>query len=145
MAHIPTRQFGLLDYDPAAVVAFPAGLPGFENQTAFVLVEEPNTAPIVFLQSVDSLDLCFLAVPVNTLDPTYELAMTPEDRSRLELDLHGEVLSLAILSAPENGPTTANLLAPVVINLRTRRAVQAVRADSRYSHQQPLSASEASC
>ena len=33
---------------------------------------------------------------------------------------------------------TANLLAPVVIHWRTRLAVQAIQADSPYSHQHPL-------
>ena len=145
MSQIPTRQFGLLEYDPASVVEFSAGLPGFEDQTRFVLVERPATAPILFMQSLELPDLCFLTAPLNALDPGYELAMTPEDRNRLGVAAHGEMLCLAILSAPENGPMTANLLAPVVINLSTRRAVQAVRADSRYSHQQALVAFEGSC
>ena len=36
------------------------------------------------------------------------------------------------------GPPTANLLSPVVIHWRTRLAVQAIQADSPYSHQHPL-------
>ncbi len=145
MSQTSTRQFGLLEYDPDSVVDFSAGLPGFEDQTRFVLVEQPAAAPILYLQSLDLSDLCFLTAPLIALDPGYELALSPEDRNRLGLDTDGEVLCLAILSAPENGPLTANLLAPVVINMRTRRAVQAVRADSRYSHRQALAASEGSC
>jgi flagellar assembly factor FliW len=108
-------------------------------------VEQPATAPILFMQSLEVPDLCFLMAPLSALDPGYELSMTPEDRNRLGLAPDGEMQCLAILSAPENGPMTANLLAPVVINLSTRRAVQAVRADSRYSHQQALVAFEGSC
>jgi flagellar assembly factor FliW len=151
MSQAPTRQFGLLEYDASAVLNFPAGLPGFESQTQFVLVERPNFAPVVFLQSLTVPDLCFLAVPIAILDAAYELAVTQEDLRRLEMDdqrqprQQDEVFCLAILSAPEDGPWTANLLAPVVINRRTRRAVQAVRADSRYSHQHPLPPREMAC
>jgi flagellar assembly factor FliW len=49
-----------------------------------------------------------------------------------------EVLCLAIVSAQTDGTLTANLLAPVVINLNTRVGVQAVRQDARYSHQHKL-------
>ena len=145
MSQIPTRQFGLLEYDPGTVVEFSAGLPGFEDQTRFVLVERPAVAPILFMQSLDLPDLCFLTAPLSALDAGYELAVTPEDETRLGLASHEEMLCLAILSAPENGPLTANLLAPVLINLRTRRAVHAVRTDSRYSHRQGLTALEGSC
>jgi len=33
---------------------------------------------------------------------------------------------------------TANLLAPVVVNLKTRRGLQAIQVDSSYSHQHPV-------
>jgi flagellar assembly factor FliW len=48
-----------------------------------------------------------------------------------------DVLCLAVLSIRPEGPT-ANLLAPVVVNLRNRLAVQAVAPDSEYSHRHPL-------
>lgn len=132
------------------MLTFPAGLPGFERATRFVLVEQPEYAPIVSLESVDCQELRFLAVPVGTLDADYSLAVNEEDLQRLGLPMErqpvpgSEVLCLALLSAPRNGPATANLLAPVVVNLKTRVGVQAVRADSRYSHQY-LIPGEAAC
>jgi flagellar assembly factor FliW len=151
MATTQTRRFGLLEYDPNAVLDFPAGLPGYENQNRFILMEKPAHAPIMFLQSLESPDLCFLAAPIHLIDPAYELAIIEEDLRRLKLDdtrqpaVDANVVCLALLSAAENGPLTANLLAPVVINVAARLAVQAVRMDAGYSHQHPLPAREASC
>lgn len=142
-----TRLFGAIEYDESWVVSFPFGLPGFEEETRFVLLERPEWTPLVFLQSLHRAPLCFLAAPVALLDPAYTLVVTREDLDRLGLEQHpipGEpVLCLALLCAPENGPLTGNLLAPVVVNLRTRTAVQAVRADARYSHQQVFQAETA--
>jgi|SRR5580698_8600763 flagellar assembly factor FliW len=144
-----TRRFGPVEYDDSWVVHFPAALPGFENERSFVLLDQPGWAPIVFMQSLQGAELCFLAAPVGTLDPGYELSVSREDLKRLGLDEEHQpvpeqnVLCLALLCAPENGPLTANLLAPVVVNLQTRIAVQAVRADSRYSHQHVIG--EAAC
>ncbi len=151
MSEILTTHFGPLDYDDSAVLNFPAGLPGFENQTRFVLVEQPPVAPIVFLQSMTTPNLCFLAAPVNFIDAQYELSITRDDLQVLGMEGKGPfqpgagVLCLVILTAPENGPLSANLLAPVVVDVRTRRAVQAVRVDSRYSHQHPLAARQSAC
>ena len=134
MAQIFTGQFGRFEYDPVAVIEFPIGLPGFEAQRKFILIERPDVSPILFLQSIDSPDLCFAAAPVSAVDPQYELAITTDDLELLGVGASDEVMCLAILSAPDEGPLTANLLAPVVIDPKSRRAVQAVRIDQRYSH-----------
>jgi flagellar assembly factor FliW len=145
-----TRRFGALDYDESSVLSFPFGLPGFDHEIRFALVEQPQLAPIVYLQSLQSADLCFLAAPARTLDPGYALNVTRDDLDRLGLDpTHQpeqgrEVLCLILLCAPENGLPTANFLAPVVVNLASRVAAQTVRADSRYSHRQPLDTSQGS-
>jgi flagellar assembly factor FliW len=137
-------------YDESAILTFPAGLPGFEQATRFVLKEDPEFTPVVALQCIDGEELGFLAVPVGALDARYSLAVNEDDLRRLGLPpdhqpVPGvEVLCLALLCAPQNGPATANLLAPVVVNLKTRVAVQAVRSDSRYSHQHPI-AGDAPC
>jgi len=119
------------------ILRFPAGLAGFENRRNFTLVTRPELDPLVLLQDADSEDLCFPATPVASIDPGYSLEVEPDDQALL--GEASDILILAILSPAENGRWTANLLAPVVINLGTRTAVQAVRSDSRYSHIHPCS------
>jgi flagellar assembly factor FliW len=137
-------------YDDSAILTFPSGLPGFEQATRFVLKEDPESTPVIALQCIDCEELGFLAVPVGVVDAGYSLAINDDDLRCLGFSPEhqpvpgADVLCLALLCAPQNGPATANLLAPVVVNLATRVAVQAVRSDARYSHQHPL-AGEGSC
>jgi len=140
MPVIPTRDFGPLDYDPSTELHFPQGLPGFETQTRFILIEKAALAPLMFLQSAESEALCFLTIPVQKIDPGYQIGIIEEDQRTLALEGTDarEILFLAILSAHANTPATVNLLAPVVINLKMKIGVQAVRPDSRYSHQHPV-------
>jgi flagellar assembly factor FliW len=145
MVQILSQRLGAISLDEAAILLFPAGLPGFEHCTRFALLERPAAAPIVFLQSLDRPEVCFLAAPVTEIDPAYQLAMTQEDLNCIGIPSAKDVLCLAILAPAEDGRFTANLLAPVVIDRKTRRAVQAVRVDSRYSHQHPLAAEESRC
>ncbi|HLJ14301.1 MAG TPA: flagellar assembly protein FliW [Bryobacteraceae bacterium] len=144
MPQFATAQFGPIDYKEDAVLEFPHGLPAFEDQTQFIAIERPGYSPLVFLQSLLQPELCFLTLPVTVVEPRYELSVGNEDLTALDLDtmsrprIGSEVLCFAILSVAENRPTTANLLAPVVVNLKNRRAVQAVRMDAIYSHQHTL-------
>lgn len=141
MPRVSTRLFGDLDFPSEAVIDFPAGLKAFEDHRQFVFLDPSGDAPLVCLQSLSDAALCFLALPVRTVDPDYELLLSDED---LELLGSGEHLALALLTAVEQR-TTANLLAPVVINPATRRAVQSVRRDNRYSHVHPVVPQEAPC
>ncbi|MBZ5621882.1 MAG: flagellar assembly protein FliW [Acidobacteriia bacterium] len=148
MAVAETNNFGRISYDPGAAIEFPCGLPGFDDRRRFVALQFEDTAPLTFLQSLERPDLCFITMPVLAVDPQYRLEVSGEDLGHLELPpnpqprIGEEVLCLTVLSIGESGPT-ANLLAPVVVNLRNLKAVQAVAPESGYSHQHALLAEEA--
>lgn len=146
----PTLHFGPIPVDESAIVDFPEGLPGFEEKRRFVPLRHPTAAGLIFLQSLEAPGLCFLAVPVQILRPGYRLAMSPEDLDLLQLPpapaLGVDVNALAIVSLSPGEPPTANLRAPVVIHLQSRRAVQAIRPDDAYGYREPLAApAEAVC
>ena len=146
-----TRYFGSLEYDQSSVLEFPEGLPAFERERRFLMLRQPRNEPLAFLQSVDTQNLCFVTLPAQAACPGFRLTLSPEDLEALGLEaghqpsLGRDVLCLAILSFEENTPPTANLLAPIVINLRTLRARQALQTDSRYSVREPLPLREAAC
>jgi flagellar assembly factor FliW len=146
-----TLHFGPLTIDESAALEFPQGLPGFEDCRRFAGLEHPARKGLIFLQSLDRPDLCLLTLPVNSLRPEYELAVSAEDRELLGLPVSGAletgggVAALAILSFVEGEEPTANLLAPVVIHVKARRAVQAIRPDGRYQVREALSRSEVTC
>lgn len=142
MPQTVTAQLGTLDYLEESVLTFPMGLPGFENRRRFVLIKQPALAPLIHLQSLETPELCFLAMPVHAIDSTYRVVLVPEDESLLGIeDEAAPPLVLAILAASGDGTLTANLMAPVVVNINTRVAVQAVRPDNSYSHQHALASS----
>ncbi len=141
---LTTVHFGRVDYTDEQVITFPEGLPAFEQETMFLIIERPATAPVVFLQSLRRPELVFITLPVLLVDPTYRLELAPEDLRALELpddrqpEIGRQVLCLAIVTVSESRQATANLMAPVVINPKTRRAFQLIQPPGRYSHQHPL-------
>ena len=146
MHQITTKYFGEMGYEEAAVVTFPDGIPGFEQERGFLPIRQPLSAPIVFLQSLATPGLCFATLPVESVRQGYELAVSPEDLEALGLppdrqpNVGQEVICLTIISVAEDRSVTGNLLAPLVINLATGRGRQAIQTDTEYSHRQPLDA-----
>ena len=150
MLEIETRQFGILSYTRSQVIHFANGLPGFEECRDFLMHEEPTMAPFVFLQSLADANLSFVTLPVERLEPAYELTLSNEDLNQLAtraLPAPDEVVCLAILQLHPGG-ATANLAAPIVITTTAvdedpRRGTQAIRHDRRYSACHPVRFSSA--
>jgi flagellar assembly factor FliW len=148
MPETETTRFGTIFFAPESVFEFPHGLPGFEDRHRFVPVQNPRTAPILFLQSLEDPSVCFTTLPIWVVDPQYRLHMAEQDLEALDFPVDRqpcigeEVLCLAVLSARKSG-TTVNLMAPVVVNLKNYRAVQAVSPEAGYSHQHRLFPHEA--
>ena len=147
-----STHFGPIAVDESSTVEFPEGLPGFEERRRFVPLQQGPSGGLIFLQSLERADLCFLALPVRAVRPDYGLLLAPEDLELLELpvdrqpEIGREVAALAILSLAEGRDPTVNLRSPVVIHMQTRRAVQAIRPDERYQVREPLTATcEAAC
>jgi flagellar assembly factor FliW len=123
----------------AQLFRFPAGLPGFENEREFALLEAAETAPVVTLQSTTNSNLAFLAVPVGCLDSSYEAEILQEDLATLGIEEASEApLEWLALIALDRANVTANLMAPVVLNRTSGLGVQAVRCDQRYSPAYPF-------
>jgi flagellar assembly factor FliW len=135
---VSTRDFGEIEVAEDSVVEFPRGLPAFEDERRFVLIQPPSLAPLVFLQSAANPALAFTAVPMQVIDAGYELSVLPEDYDTIDHPEPGQIAVYAVLTFSDDGPATANLLAPIVLNTANRKATQAVRSDSRYSHKHPL-------
>lgn len=151
MPNIDTKYFGTVPFEDEPCFEFPWGLPAFEEERCFLPLETAAYRPFLFLQSTATPSLCFVMIPVDTVDSSYQLAISRQDLAALELPLEqqpaigSEVLVLASVSFRDNSPAAANLLAPIVINLANGRGLQAIRYDTAYSHQHPLALQAAEC
>jgi flagellar assembly factor FliW len=134
MEVLRSAHLGNIEWSPGCELYLPAGLPGFEEERRMIPVEVPAQRPLVFLQSLDAPDTCFVSLPVRTIFPGYLLRLSEDDRQTLlfepdrELAIGADVLCLALLVPFEN-TVQANVDAPVVINLHNRRCVQSLSSE----------------
>lgn len=138
MPRVETRHFGSKDYSEDSVIYMPCGMPGFESETTFLLLQVPEQYPLVYMQSSRTADLCFVALPVFTVDPQYKIELSLEDGLLLGVGrsprIGTEVLCLTLV-AIDGSEVRVNLLAPILVNLQTRTAAQCINAEPDYSHQ----------
>jgi flagellar assembly factor FliW len=146
MPRLQTTYFGELDYSESSVYQFPHGLPGFETEQSFVFLRQPHTEPLMFMQSLANPQLCFILLPILAADPNYQVDVDPEYAGELKLTsgcrprIGEDILCGAILSGghEDMAEPTANLMAPVVVNLKERIGMQVIQVNSNYSHRHPL-------
>ncbi|NLL36510.1 MAG: flagellar assembly protein FliW [Fretibacterium sp.] len=128
-----TERFGTVYYTEDDVVFFPRGLPAFENNRSWILVGEEENA-IKWLQNLEDGSLAMPVTAPDAVLPDYN-ARIPEDELELvgSLDL-ADLALLIVVSIPEAAPwnMTANLRAPILLNLKKRRAVQVIVLNEEY-------------
>lgn len=130
-----TLLLGPIEIDEAHTLEFPAGIPAFEDCTRFQLFHDADSdEPRVFwLQSLDRPDLLFSLTDPALLGLRYELELSDAEVASLRLaDPADAVVLLMVYRDGEAGDgqhpalahLRANLLGPLVLNLREKRGLQ---------------------
>lgn len=133
-----TSRFGQVSFDEPDIIEFPWGIPGFDGLRQFLALACSANPEIVWLQSLEDP-----AVALPTGDPwrffaSYDPVLPPYAVVGLDLSNPDDYSILCVVSMPGHDETlTMNLAAPIVVNLKTRRARQVMLDQPRYSvHQQ---------
>ena len=109
------------------VIEMVAPMPGFPDHQRFALVQLDETGVLCSLQSVDDPDLRFLVVPPGAFFPDYAPVIDDATVASLGIASTDDAMVLLVVNPGDAaGHATANLLAPVVVNLVTRQGGQVV-------------------
>lgn len=102
-----------------STIELPLGLLGFERIKKYVLLENPDEAPFLWLQMLEAPNHAFLVVPPSAVVPSYEPDLQEDDVKFLDLDDPQDAWVLNIVTLRPGGGSTVNLKGPVVVNRRT--------------------------
>lgn len=110
------------------VIEMAAGLPGFPDARRFVLVEwGEEGSPFSLLRSLDHDSLEFLVAAPVVLFPDYEPEIDDAYADALGLTSADDALVLVLVTVADRAEhATANLLAPIVVNVHTLVGAQVV-------------------
>jgi len=123
-------------------ITFASGLPAFPHAHRFTITRwGGEDSPFSLLRSLDDPDLSFVVTYPGIFFPDYAPEIDDETVARIGLESEDDALVLVILTLGATpADASANLLGPIVVNTRTRDAVQAVLLDTRYEVRTPLTA-----
>lgn len=105
-------------------IHFPAGLVGFPDSRRFVL--EQGDGGVFELRGLGSEDPDFVVVAPAPFLPDYAPVIDDETVERLDLHQEDALVLLVVTLGSRPEEASANTLAPLVINARTREAAQVV-------------------
>lgn len=134
---ILTKYYGEQEIDEDAILAFPAGFPGFADERRFIF--QPFGEAFSILQSVDHADVAFIVTSPFLFFDRYSVDLPDQLIGQLAIQSERDVAVWVIVSvqSPFN-KSTANLKAPVIINAREKIGKQYIPDDSPYSLRERL-------
>ena len=104
-------------------------MPGFPAHRQFVLVRLNDEGLLYAFTSIDDPELRFLVAPPEPFFPDYAPEIESEVFAALNTKDPDRLLVMVVITAGVN-ETTANLLAPIIVDRDSRRAMQVVLTGS---------------
>ena len=139
---IATTKFGEIDIREDSIIHMPRGMLGFPDNKAFVLFQHKPDSPFFWYQAIDDPDVSFVITNPFLFKPDYvvETAHILQDMSWDADPAESDLQVYVVVNIPRGSPESmsANLIGPILINVKAREAVQMILSDSIYSHRFPL-------
>jgi flagellar assembly factor FliW len=136
---IKTSRFGEVQLNQEDVLTFKDGLLGFQDLRQFVLLDDPNDDIFAWLQSCELPSIAFPVLEPELFGHRYNVSFNRTDLESLQIQAGLVPAFLNIITIP-NDPTqmTANIKAPIVINLEAKIARQCVLQDNNLAIKEPI-------
>lgn len=136
---IQTTRFGQVQFQSEELLTFPEGILGFADLKKFVLLDDPNDDIFAWLQSCEEPAIAFPVLEPELLSTQLKLSLAKSDIEALKIQSIEKARQFCIITIPDD-PTqmTANLKAPIVINVEAKIARQCVLQDNSLAIREPI-------
>ncbi|ASB87178.1 flagellar assembly protein FliW [Bacillus sonorensis] len=136
---IQTKYHGDTQIQEEQMILFANGLPGFSDEKKFVILPLSEDSPFVVLQSAETAELAFIVASPFVFFKDYGFDLDETTVELLEIESAEDVEVMAILTIEEPfEKSTANLMAPIVVNRKKMLAKQVILHDSPYQTKHPI-------
>jgi len=137
MKKIETR-FGEVEYDPAALLHFPAGMIGFPTLHDFIVMPNKKEGPLFWIQSIDEPGIAFVLTDPTNFFLDYSVEPDDSERTYLHLEPEDKIFVLSVVTVPPDQNLTVNLAAPIIFAPSTNRAIQVILENTKFKYKTPL-------
>lgn len=136
-----TKYFGRVSYHENETIHFSEGLFGFEDQKDYLPISfQPDDDAMISLQSITDEHLAFVLMNPFYLLEHYNPHLQPSDLRDLGMPDEDDLSYYVICAVKEDmNQSTVNLKCPVIVNAKTRCAIQVILENSDYTFRHTLS------
>ncbi|MBN2258972.1 MAG: flagellar assembly protein FliW [Clostridiales bacterium] len=132
--NIQTKFFGEVEINQDNVLNFKEGILGFEDNKQYILLNLFETQSFTCLQSITDDKIAFILVKPWDFFPDYAIDISDEELNEINIKNEKEIALYNIVSIPNDlKQSTANLLAPIVINIEKKDGKQYVLREDKYT------------
>lgn len=136
---VQTGRFGKLTVGDDEIIQMPNGILGFPDLTEFCLVDPGDETLILWLQSTQDPKMAFPVLEPKIFKPDYTARLSASELRELKLENLSRAAVFCVLTIPgEISMMTANLKAPLVVNLQAQVARQVVLQENEYGLKHPM-------
>ncbi|WP_062108985.1 flagellar assembly protein FliW [Bacillus niameyensis] len=136
---IQTKYHGEVKVKEDSILTFEKGIPGFPDEKKFTLLPLPDMSSVSVLQSIETPALAFVIADPYSFYKEYNFSLDENTVEQLEISGSEDVSAFVILTVHDPfEKTTANLQAPIIVNVKTNHAKQVILNDENYKTKTPL-------
>lgn len=138
---VETKYFGTVEIDEEKVLFFESGLIGLEEYKKFAVIHDAQDEKVTisWLQSLEESNFALPIIDPLFIKPDYDPVVEDEWLASLGVAKNEDYFVLVTLTVPENiEKMTANLKAPLVINMNTRKGAQIIAENQDYPVRYPI-------
>jgi flagellar assembly factor FliW len=125
LINLRTAQFGEIEFEEKYVFYFEDGILGFEDLRKFVLISDDDTIPFKWMISIEEPNIGFPLLNPWLLDANYS--------PNKSLSFENEAILVVITLGGEIGSMTANMKAPIIMDLEEQTGRQIILPSDKYS------------
>lgn len=128
--NIETKYFGSMEVVEEKVIRFEKGLPGFQDEKAFVVIDFPDNPVFQILQSTNTVPVAFVVASPYHFSKEYAFDLADQIKEELGITKPEQVKVLSILTLRDPFvDSTINLQAPLIINVDSMVGQQIILSD----------------
>ena len=120
-------------------ILFEKGIPGFESYNYFNVNAIEGNERFYNIVSKEDSNIGFVSISPFDIKKDYEIDLDDEFVKELDIKEEKDVLVLCLITLCKTlKDTTANLKAPIIINIKNNRGKQLILQDDKYKIKEPL-------
>lgn len=138
--NVNTVKFGNVEVNDDKIFNFVSPILGYNDLKSFAIIENSDKSVFKWLQSIEAPEVAFAVTMPGLWRIDYTFVLPDEAEEKLGIDSIDDLIALNVVVIPKNEPqkATINLLAPILLNIKNKKAGQFILSDNKLLVEQPL-------